>query len=70
MDQQRRWLSSNYLPRRTLCLVTILPAVRADLLRRLHRSDEAARYYGEALSLASTDSERRFLSRRLAETTE
>ncbi len=48
----------------------LLPAVRADLLRRLHRSDEAARYYGEALSLASTDSERRFLSRRLAETTE
>ena len=48
----------------------LLPAVRADLLRRLHRSEEAARYYGEALSLASTDSERRFLSRRLAETTE
>jgi RNA polymerase sigma-70 factor (ECF subfamily) len=47
----------------------LLPAVRADLLRRLHRSDEAARYYGEALSLVKTDSERRFLARRLAETT-
>ena len=47
----------------------LLPAVRADLLRRLHRSEEAARYYGEALSLATTDSERRFLARRLAETT-
>jgi RNA polymerase sigma-70 factor (ECF subfamily) len=45
----------------------LLPAVRADLLRRLHRSDEAARYYGEALSLVKTDSERRFLVRRLAE---
>jgi RNA polymerase sigma-70 factor (ECF subfamily) len=47
----------------------LLPAVRADLLRRLHRWEEAARYYGEALSLATTDSERRFLARRLAETT-
>jgi RNA polymerase sigma-70 factor, ECF subfamily len=46
----------------------LLPAVRADLLRRLHRSEEAARYYDEALSLATTDSERRFLARRLAET--
>jgi RNA polymerase sigma-70 factor, ECF subfamily len=40
----------------------LLPAVRADLLRRLHRSEDAARYYGEALSLATTESERRFLS--------
>ena len=47
----------------------LLPAVRADLLRRLHRSEEAARYYDEALSLATTDSERRFLALRLAETT-
>jgi RNA polymerase sigma-70 factor (ECF subfamily) len=47
----------------------LLPAVRADLLRRLHRSEEAARYYGEALRLVKTDSERRFLARRLAETT-
>jgi RNA polymerase sigma-70 factor, ECF subfamily len=47
----------------------LLPAVRADLLRRLHRSGEAARYYDEALSLATTDSERRFLAGRLAETT-
>jgi RNA polymerase sigma-70 factor (ECF subfamily) len=47
----------------------LLPAVRADLLRRLHRWDEAARYYGEALNLVKTDSERRFLARRLAEMT-
>ena len=46
----------------------LLPAVRADLLRRLHRLDEAAVYYREALSLATTDSERRFLRRRLRET--
>jgi RNA polymerase sigma-70 factor (ECF subfamily) len=45
----------------------LLPAVRADLLRRLHRFDEAAVYYREALSLARTDSERRFLQRRLQE---
>jgi RNA polymerase sigma-70 factor (ECF subfamily) len=47
----------------------LLPAVCADLLRRLRRPDEAAVYYREALSLARTDSERRFLSRRLRETT-
>jgi RNA polymerase sigma-70 factor (ECF subfamily) len=47
----------------------LLPAVRADLLRRLHRLDEAAVCYREALSLASTDSEQRFLLRRLRETT-
>jgi RNA polymerase sigma-70 factor, ECF subfamily len=46
----------------------LLPAVRADLLRRLHRLDEAAVCYREALNLASTDSERRFLVRRLGET--
>ncbi len=46
----------------------LLPAVRADLLRRLHRLDEAAVYYREALSQANTDSERRFLRRRLRET--
>jgi RNA polymerase sigma-70 factor (ECF subfamily) len=40
-----------------------------DLLRRLHRRDEAALAYREALELASTDAERRYLTRRLAETT-
>ncbi len=47
----------------------LLPATRADLLRRLHRPDEAAACYREALSLTTTHSERRFLARRLAETT-
>ena len=48
----------------------LLPATRADLLRRLGRRSEAAAAYRDALGLASTDAERRFLSRRLAETGE
>jgi RNA polymerase sigma-70 factor (ECF subfamily) len=47
----------------------LLPAVRADLLLRLGRRDEAAASYAEALELAATESERRFLTRRLAEVT-
>jgi RNA polymerase sigma-70 factor (ECF subfamily) len=47
----------------------LLPATRADLLRRLGRRDEAALAYREALELVSTDPERRYLTRRLAETT-
>jgi tetratricopeptide (TPR) repeat protein len=46
----------------------LLPATKADLYRRLGRPDEAAACYREAISLASTDAERRYLSRRLAET--
>jgi RNA polymerase sigma-70 factor (ECF subfamily) len=45
----------------------LLPATKADLLRRLDRSDEAARAYDEALALTTSDSERRYLTRRLAE---
>lgn len=44
----------------------LLPAARADLLRRLGRQSEAAEAYRRALSLATNDVERRFLSRRLA----
>jgi RNA polymerase sigma-70 factor (ECF subfamily) len=47
----------------------LLPATRADLLRRLGRTDEAAAAYREALGLATTDAERRYLGRRLAEVT-
>jgi RNA polymerase sigma-70 factor (ECF subfamily) len=47
----------------------LLPATRADLLRRLDRWDEAAVAYRQAHSLASTDAERRYLSRRLADVT-
>jgi RNA polymerase sigma-70 factor, ECF subfamily len=46
----------------------LLPAARADLLRRLGRSEEAAAEYERALALADNDAERRFLRRRLAET--
>jgi RNA polymerase sigma-70 factor, ECF subfamily len=45
----------------------LLPATRADLLRRLDRRTEAAAAYREALELATTDAERRYLSRRLGE---
>ena len=47
----------------------LLPATRADLLRRLDRPAESAAAYHEALQLATGDVERRFLARRLAETT-
>ena len=46
----------------------LLPATRADFLRRLGRLPEAAAAYAEALELTSTDAERRYLTRRLAET--
>jgi RNA polymerase sigma-70 factor (ECF subfamily) len=45
----------------------LLHAARADMLRRLGSSAEAAENYELALSLASNDSERRFLERRLRE---
>jgi RNA polymerase sigma-70 factor (ECF subfamily) len=45
----------------------LLPATRADLLRRLGRPAEAAAAYRVALGLASTDAERRYLARRLAQ---
>lgn len=47
----------------------LLPATRADLLRRLERREEAADSYRAALDLAATEPERRYLSRRLAEVT-
>jgi RNA polymerase sigma-70 factor (ECF subfamily) len=45
----------------------LLPAARADLLRRDGRRAEAAAAYEEALRLVGTEPERRFLTRRLAE---
>jgi RNA polymerase sigma-70 factor, ECF subfamily len=47
----------------------LLPATRADLLRRLRRPDEAARAYRQALDLTASEAERRFLIRRLTEVT-
>jgi len=40
-------------------------ATRADLLRRLGRLPDAARSYARAIAIATNDSERRFLERRL-----
>jgi RNA polymerase sigma-70 factor (ECF subfamily) len=47
----------------------LLPAARADMLRRLGRRAEAAESYRRAFDLAGTDAERRYLERRLLETT-
>jgi RNA polymerase sigma-70 factor (ECF subfamily) len=43
-------------------------SARADLLRRLERAAEAATSYRTALGLATNPVERRFLERRLRET--
>jgi RNA polymerase sigma-70 factor, ECF subfamily len=51
----------------TLAGYYLLPATRADLLRRLGRFAEAADAYREALDLAATDTERSYLAGRLAE---
>ncbi|HSS75729.1 MAG TPA: RNA polymerase sigma factor [Thermoanaerobaculia bacterium] len=54
--------SSNALPGYHL-----LPAARAELLRRLGCTAEAARAYRQALELAGNPAEQRFLARRLEE---
>lgn len=62
-------------PRRALDLVDALGlddyhvwhAVRADLLRRLHRTTEAVRAYEAALALTASPAERALLDRRLRE---
>ncbi|HYX77667.1 MAG TPA: RNA polymerase sigma factor, partial [Gaiellaceae bacterium] len=45
----------------------LLPATRADLLRRLGRREPARLAYERALELSPTEAERRFLTRRLNE---
>jgi len=45
----------------------LLPAARADLLRRLGRNDEARAAYREALAQVTLPAERRFLEARLAQ---
>jgi RNA polymerase sigma-70 factor (ECF subfamily) len=45
----------------------LLHATRADFLRRLGRNRDAAAAYDESLSLARTDAERRYLTKRLRE---
>ncbi|MEU5720364.1 DUF6596 domain-containing protein [Micromonospora sp. NPDC047738] len=46
-----------------------LPAIRADLLRRLDRHQEAAEAYRAALALVDNDTERAYLATRLASLT-
>src|ERR1041385_4016222 len=46
----------------------LLHATRADMLRRMGSYEDAAKSYGRALELATNESERRFLERRLRET--
>ena len=50
-----------------LATYRLLPATRADLLRRLGRNDEAADAYRSAMALAGTGAEQRYLARRLSE---
>ena len=45
----------------------LLHAVRADMLRRIGSTEEAAKSYTRALEQVTNDSERRFLERRLRE---
>ena len=45
----------------------LVPAARADFLRRLARASEAAAEYRRALTTVRTDEERRYLARRLKE---
>ena len=45
----------------------LLHATRADLLRRVGSTEEAGKSYARALELATNESERRFLQRRLRE---
>ncbi len=45
----------------------LLPAARADMLRRLGRREHAAAAYREAMELTAQGADRRFLGRRLAE---
>ena len=51
----------------TLAAYRYLPAAKADLLRRLGRTDEAAHAYRAALALTEGPVERQFLQTRLAE---
>ena len=45
----------------------LVPAARADMLRRLGRHRDAAAAYQQAIDLAGTDGERAYLRRRLTE---
>ena len=59
--------STRIAPEGELRAYHLLPAARADMLRRLGRHAEAAEAYRRACELAGTDAERRYLERRLVE---
>ena len=46
-----------------------VPAIKADLLRRLGRTDEAVEAYRAALALTDNEAEREFLAGRIADPT-
>lgn len=50
----------------TLAGYHLLPAARADLLRRAGRGQEAAQAYEQAIAMTSNEAERRYLARRRA----
>jgi len=55
------------LDRGALCDYHLAHAARADLCRRLGRTEEAVYSYRRALELAQQEPEKRFLEGRLAE---
>ncbi len=59
------WLVDDLERSGTLSGYHLLPATRADLLRRLGRLGEAAAAYCSAIELSSSEAERRYLTRRL-----
>src|SRR6185436_4795750 len=61
-------LADELTARGTLAGYHLLPATRADFLRRLGRTAEAHAAYTDAFDLTRTDAERSYLRRRLAET--
>ncbi len=62
-------LLAGFAATRELSDYYLLPAARADLLRRAGRMREAAEAYGEALRLVKSAPERQYLMRRLGEVT-
>ncbi len=60
-------LLENFAESRELSDYYLLPAARADLLRRAGRMREAAEAYGDALRLVKSAPERQYLMRRLGE---
>lgn len=60
-------LADSIAARGVLAGYHLLPALRADLLRRMGRRADAAAAYREALGLTTLEPEQRFLEKRLAE---